>query len=164
MSNFNPYAPPTTSTQPRDAEFRGADSADLFVEMQPTTQVRAVGIAAILTGIAFAFVTLQFALFAISRRPVVVVVELVVALLAAGYLLVAWGVPRARMGTAIFGLVLSVVAGGTSLVVFFWSGAFSSVLAGAGALVTMILLAVSLGDIGRMARARVAMARLERGG
>ena len=163
MSNFNPYSPPTAASA-RDLEFHGADSADLFVEMQPTQQVRALGVSAILTGIAFLFVTLQFAMFAMSRRPAVLVIEVLVASIGVGYLLVAWGVPRARLGAAIFGLVLSFVAGATTLVVFFWSGAFSSFFAGIGALVTLILLAIGMGDVRRMARARAAMRQLERNG
>jgi hypothetical protein len=163
MSSFNPYPPPPATATARDAELQGADGADLFVGMQPTMQVRGAGVACILAGVAFLFVAVQFALFAMSRHPIVFVIELVVALIGAGYFVVARAIMGARGWASTLGIVLSVLGGLVVVAVVLVSGAFSAVIAGVAALVTLVLLAVSTADVRRMARARAAMARLESG-
>jgi hypothetical protein len=153
MSAPNPYAPPEKPIDP----YAGADSADLFVAMQPTLQVRAAGMASILAGVACLFVTVQFVIGALAATALVILIEGLLTLLGLAYFVVAWGVVGARGWASVVGIVLSLVTGAALAFVLLASGALSTVMAGAASLAALVLLAVSFSDVQRMARARAAM-------
>jgi len=153
----NPYAPPDAPIDPA----RGADAADLFVAMQPTAQVRAAGVASILTGVACVFVALQFVLGAASQRPIVLAIEATLTAMGLAYFALARALLGARAWAPIGGIALGLVALVCVAVVFFLSGALSTVTAGGAAVVTIVLLSISLGDLRKMSDARAALARVQ---
>jgi hypothetical protein len=154
MPDFNPYAAPTKPSEP---SYGDADTVDIFVDMLPTPHVRAAGVAAILTGVAMLFVCLQLVMGA--RGAIALLLEVLVCAVGVGHFVVAWGIASGRGWTAIAGMLQSIFAGLLLMVTFVLSGALSCLMAGAAALVTLILLAINLGAIRKMGRARAAMAR-----
>jgi hypothetical protein len=154
----NPYAPPEAPVEPQ----LQADAADLFVAMQPTAQVRAAGVATILTGVACVFVALQFVLGAPSQVPIVLAIESGLCSIGVAFFGVARSLLAARAWASIAGIALCLAGGVTSAGVFLVSGALSTVTAGGASLVTLVLLATSLNDHRKMAEARAAMIRAER--
>lgn len=154
MSNWNPYAAPQKPSEP---SYGDADTADIFVDTLPTPHVRGAGIAAIITGVATLFVVLQLVMGA--RGVVAVVLEIVLAVTGSAQFGVAWGVASGRAWTAIGGMLLELVGGLLLAITFLVSGALSCLMAGTGALITLILLAMNLGAIRKMGRARAAMDR-----
>jgi len=156
MNEPNPYRPP--GDDPATVALREASDSDAFVRMLPTPQVRAAGVSAILTGVATIFVAVQFVL---GARPGLIadVIIATFAGLGAAYFGVAWGLSAARAWPAIAGMALSLVTATGLVIVFFLSGAASCVTAGIASVVTLILLAVSAGDVHKMARARTVLTR-----
>lgn len=154
MSEWNPYAAPTKPTEP---SYGDADTVDIFVDTLPTPPVRAAGVAAILTGVAMLFVVMQLVLGAHGR--VAYVLEVLVCSLGCGHFVVAWGIASGRGWTAIGGMLQSILAGLLLMITFLMSGALSCIMATAATIVTLVLLAVNLGAIRKMGRARVAMER-----
>ena len=157
MSEFNPYAAPTKPTQP---SYGDADTADIFVDMLPTPAVRAAGVAAILAGVAMLFVVMQLILGAHGR--VAYVLEVLVCAIGCGHFAVAWGIAGGRGWTAIGGMLQSLLAALLLMATFLMSGALSCVMATVATIVTLVLLAVNLGAIRKMGRARMAMERANR--
>jgi hypothetical protein len=152
----NPYAPPGAAPEPH----AGDDAADLFVAMQPTMQARAAGTASILTGVAYLFVALQFVLGA-PPRTIVLAIEGGLTLVGVLFVVVARGVLGARPWAPFAGVTLCFLAGAADGVVFLASGAASTLTAGGATLVTLVLLAVALGDLRKMVGARSAMLAME---
>jgi len=157
MPEPNPYTPPT---QPAEITYRDPQGADAFVDMLPTQQVRAAGVSSILAGVATLFVALQVM---IGLRPGAIAGALEAAFVALGlgYFVVAWGLSGARPWAAIVGIVVAALAVALLSVFFLLTLAMSCVAAGIAAVVTLALLAVSVGDVRKMARARAALARVE---
>lgn len=154
MAEWNPYAAPTKTSEP---SYGDADATDIFLDTLATPHVRGAGVAAIITGVAMLFVCLQLVMGA--RGMIALVLEAVLAAVAVAHFGVAWGVASGRAWTAIGGMLLTVLAGLLLLVTFLMSGALSCLMAGTGALITLILLSMNLGAIRKMGRARAAMER-----
>jgi len=154
MSDFNPYAAPTKPSEP---SYGDADATDIFVDTLPTPHVRGAGIAAIITGVGMLFVVLQLVMGA--RGLVALALEVLLAAVAIGHFGVAWGVAGGRAWAAIGGMLLSVFGGLLLAGTFLMSGALSCLMAGSGALITLLFLAMNLGAIRKMGRARAAMDR-----
>lgn len=155
MTDFNPYAAPGKQSEP---SYGDADTADIFVDTLPTPHVRGAGIAAIITGVAMLFVVLQLVMGA--RGWLAYVLEALLAAVAVTHFGVAWGVASGRAWTAIGGMLFTILGGMLLLMTFVVSGALSCLMAGAGALITLILLGMNLGQIRKMGRAREAMERV----
>ena len=157
----NPYAPPDAPLDPADPLAREADAADLFVAMQPTAQVRAAGVASILTGVACVFVAVQFVIGAVAQRPIVLAIEGGLTGVGVAFFGLARALLGARGWAPVGGIALCLAAVTSLMAVFFVSGALSTVTAGGAAVVTLVLLSVSLGELRKMADARAALARIE---
>jgi hypothetical protein len=112
--------------------------------------------ASILTGVAFLFVALQFVLGA-PPRPVVLAIEGGLSVVGVAFFAVAVGIMGAAPWAPFAGIGLCLVAGVADLAVFLASGAMSALTAGGATLVTLVLVAVALGDLRKMGAARVAM-------
>jgi hypothetical protein len=154
MAESNPYAAPQ---QPSAPSYGNADTTDIFVDTLATPRVRAAGIAAIITGVATLFVCLQLVIA--TRGPVALALEAVMAAIGVAHFGVAWGIASGRAWTAIGGMFLAVFSGLLLAFTFLMSGALSCLMAAAGALTTLIFLAMNLGAIRKMGRARAAMDR-----
>lgn len=153
----NPYAAPQKRSE---LSYGNADTTDIFVDTLPTPQVRAAGMAAIVTGVATLFVCLQLVIN--TRGTVALVLEAVTAAIGVAHFGVAWGVARGRAWMAICGMLLAVFSVLLLGATFLMTGGFSCLMAGTGALVTLIFLALNLGAIRKMGRARAAMDRANR--
>jgi hypothetical protein len=153
----NPYAAPR---KPNEPSYGNADTTDLFVDTLATPQVRAAGMAAIVTGVATLFVCFQLVIN--TRGPVAMLLEALTAAIGVAHFGIAWGVTRGRAWMAICGMLLAVFSGLLLGATFLMTGGFSCLIAGTGALVTLVFLAVNLGTIRKMGRARAAMDRASR--
>lgn len=131
---------------------------DPELDVLPTGRVRAAGVAAIIAGVAFLFIGIQFGLFAASPVPVAVLaVEGVIVAIACAYFLVAWGLSSGHAWSAAAAVGLSVVGALVVAYLFFVSGAVSCVLAGSPVTFSFVLSVISVRDVLRMARARSAL-------
>jgi hypothetical protein len=148
------------------------DSADLFLETLPTPALRAATMAAIAT--AMVLVLMAFRLLVNVSGLVPTVVESLMLAAAAGHFAIAWGLGNGRIAAAIgtfvmvpFVLLASAFTFLTGLTATALTGEAVSLLsfipAAAGgtlAVLETVLVAVSMGAIGRIARAKAELKRL----
>jgi hypothetical protein len=144
----DPHAPPGPT-----------DGADLYIETLPSPIVRAAGIAAMVTGITMLFACVRFFMSGAEGRSVLVAEGLLVVMAAVEFA-VAWGVTGGRTALVFVGFAAAPVVGLLALFVLF-TGAFVGSFGASLAMLDIVLLALALSKVRRMAVARSQMRRLE---
>ncbi len=158
MSNHNPYSPPASgaaSTSGKKIDLGHEDQADLFVQSLPPMLLKAAVFVQVMAS-AFMILFALRLLLAVYQNGVAISLELAHLAVGVGGFIVARGLVRGSMTAWIAGLVVCPISAIASLFALL-TGSVGGLFCGGLSIASLVLIAVNLENVKRIAIARKAL-------